>query len=245
MNLPQKLPALKVTESEVKSEVQEITTVFHNFLNNVNRLHDNFITISNKHRSFSESIDKAKLWLIDIKKTSKRALEEPIADEPKSVQEQLDKIKLINMEVVGQSRLIENVLQSVKILTDTLESCNVIPVETKTIEDSINSVQTEYSDLVTSIASRIKELQTALIQSQDIQDAVDRIMKWLEETESTVKLHNKPVSLVIEKLAEQVFILEYYNQIYLQSIYILCIPTNIILIFNFLGTGVQNFEVRC
>lgn len=204
MNLPKKLSPLKVAESEVKSEVHEITTVFHNFLNNVNRLHDNFMIISNKYRCFTESIEKANVWLIEIEKSSKKSLEEPIADEPRGVQEQLDKIKLINMEVVGQSRLVENVLQSAKLLSDTLDNANVVPIETKTIEDSINSIQRAYSELINSIAIRIKELQTALIQSQDIQDAVDRIMKWLEETENAVKLNNRPVSLVIEKLDEQV-----------------------------------------
>lgn len=161
--------------------------------------------ISNKYRSYAESVDKVKVWMADIKSKSKKSLEEPIADEPTAVQEQLDKIKLINMEVVGQSRLVENVLQSVKILNDTLENTKVIPQETKVIEDSVNSLQKEYSDLVESIASRIKELQTALIQSQDIQDAVDRIMRWLEEAENTVRLHNRPVSLMIDKLDEQVF----------------------------------------
>lgn len=204
-NLPKKLSPLKITESEIKSEVHEITTVFHNFLNNVNRLQDNFMIINNKYRSYTESVEKAKVWMTDVKNKSKKSLEEPIADEPSAVQEQLDKIKLINMEVVGQGRLVENVLQSVKILTDTLENTKVVPQETKMIEDSINSIQKEYSNLVESIASRIKELQTALIQSQDIQDAVDRIMKWLEEAENTVRLHNRPVSLIIDKLDEQVF----------------------------------------
>lgn len=204
MNLPKKLSPLKVTESEIKTEVHEITTIFHNLLNNVNRLQDNFMIINNKYRSYTESVEKAKIWMADIKKTSRKSLEEPIADEPQAVQEQLDKIKLINMEVVGQSRFIENVIQSAKILTDTLDNANVVPLETKTIEESTSSIQKEYSDLVDSIASRIKELQSSLIQSQDIQDAVDRIMKWLEETENTVKLHNRPASLIIEKLDEQV-----------------------------------------
>ncbi|GIY37954.1 dystonin [Caerostris extrusa] len=203
-NLPQKLPTIKASESEIKSEVQEITNVFRNFLNEVNRLSDNYVVICSKYRSCVEIAEKAKVWVSDVKKSSKKIIEEAVADEPSAVQDQLDKIKLINMEVVGQGRLVENVFQAVKILTDTVENCNVASVEAKDIENILNNLQEDYSELINSIASRIKELQIALIHSQDIQGGLDRILKWLEETESAMKLHNKPVSLVIEKLEGQI-----------------------------------------
>ncbi|GFV28802.1 dystonin [Trichonephila clavipes] len=203
-NLPQKLPAIKISESEIKSEVQEVTNVFRNFLNEVNKLSDNYAVIFNKYRSYKEIAEKARIWISDIKKTSKKVIEESMADEPSAVQDQLDKIKLINMEVVGQGRLVENVYQGVKILTDTVENCNISPVEAKDIENTLNSLQSDYSELINSIASRIKELQIALIHSQDIQGGLDRILKWLEETENTMKTYNKPVSLISEKLVAQV-----------------------------------------
>ncbi|GFR20379.1 plectin [Trichonephila clavata] len=203
-NLPQKLPAIKISESEIKSEVQEVTNVFRSFLNEVNKLSDNYAVIFNKYRSYKEIAEKAKIWISDVKKTSRKVIEESMADEPAAVQDQLDKIKLINMEVVGQGRFVENVYQAVKILTDTVENCNISSVEAKDIENTLNSLQSDYSELINSIASRIKELQIALIHSQDIQGGLDRILKWLEETETTMKTYNKPVSLISEKLEAQV-----------------------------------------
>ncbi|CAL1261306.1 unnamed protein product [Larinioides sclopetarius] len=204
VNLPDKLSAIKASESEIKSEVQEVTNVFRNFLNEVTRLSDNYAVICSKYRSYVEVAEKAKIWISDVKKSSRKVIEEPVADEPSAVQDQLDKIKLINMEVVGQGRIVENVYQAVKVLTDTAENCNIAPVEAKDIENTLNKLQEDYAELITSIASRIKELQIALIHSQDIQGGLDRILKWLEETETAMKLHNKPVSLIIEKLEAQV-----------------------------------------
>ncbi|XP_035222927.1 uncharacterized protein LOC118195713 [Stegodyphus dumicola] len=203
-NLPQSMPTIKTTESEVKSEVQEVTAVYHNLLNHVTRLTDNYSIICNKYRTYIEAVQKTVNWLNEVRKSSKKALEEPVADEPSLVQEQMDKIKLINMEVVGQGRLVENICQAFKILIDTLETCHVIPNEAKSIEQTVSSIQEDYIQLVNCIAERIKELQAALIHSQDIQGALDRILKWLEETETTMKMHNKPISLTIEKLDEQV-----------------------------------------
>lgn len=204
-NLPNKLPALKATESEIKSEVQEITTIIHSFLNEVNKLSDNYASICSKYRSYNETVEKAKIWISEVKKSSKKVIEEPVADEPSAVQDQLNKAKLINMEVVGQSRLVENIFQAVKLFTDTLENCNVAPKDTKNIESTINSIQDDYSELHDKIACRIKELQIALIHSQDIQGGLDRFLKWLEETESkSLKFQNQPISLIIEKLECQV-----------------------------------------
>ncbi|GBM08725.1 Dystonin, partial [Araneus ventricosus] len=204
VNLPEKLSAIKASESEIKSEVQEVTNVFRNFLNEVTRLSDNYAVICSKYRSYVEVAEKAKIWISDVKKSSRKVIEEPVADEPSAVQDQLDKIKLINMEVVGQGRIVENVYQAVKVLTDTAENCNIASVEAKDIENTLNKLQEDYAELINSIASRIKELQIALIHSQDIQGGLDRILKWLEETETAMKLHNKPVSLIIEKLEAQV-----------------------------------------
>lgn len=203
-SLPQSLSCINLPESEVKLEVQEVTTVFHNLLNHANKLNSHYSLIYNKYCFYLESLEKAKSWIFEATKSSKKALEEPVAEEPHLVQEQLDKMKLINIEVVGEGRLVENVSKAVSNLTETLNSCNVISTEMKSIESEMDTLQNDYSELMNSITSRINALQTAVIHSQDIQDSLDRIHKLLGETENAVKLQKRPVSLVIEKLDEQV-----------------------------------------
>ncbi|XP_054709316.1 LOW QUALITY PROTEIN: microtubule-actin cross-linking factor 1, isoforms 1/2/3/4/5-like [Uloborus diversus] len=203
-HLPQPLSPIKTPESEIRVEVQDVTSVYHDLLNHTNKLTDTYAAVSSKYRSVVESVDKSKLWMQEIKNSSKAALEETLADEPSSIQAQLDKIKLINMEVIGQSRLIENSCQAVKVLSDTLVKGNIFTNETKCIENIISSLQEEYSELSSCIALRIKQLQTALIHSQGIQDALDRILKWIDESEDSVKSFQKPISLLPEKLEQQV-----------------------------------------
>ncbi|GIY98969.1 hypothetical protein CEXT_406711 [Caerostris extrusa] len=44
----------------------------------------------------------------------------------------------------------------------------------------------------------------ALLHSQDIQDGLDSILKWLDDAESNLRNQSRPVSLIKEKLEEQI-----------------------------------------
>lgn len=64
-------------------------------------------------------------------------------------------------------------------------------------------LENKYNQLGTAIANRCQELDTALVQSQGVQDALDGIIDWLNQAENQFKNMQRPASLVKERLEEQ------------------------------------------
>ncbi|XP_022239565.1 microtubule-actin cross-linking factor 1-like isoform X12 [Limulus polyphemus] len=203
-NLPRRRAHVEPKESEVKTEVSGVSTTYHNLLNRVNRLSEKFSGVIEKQRYYVECLEKATVWLQDVQKSSSKLLGEPIAAEPRAIQDQLNRIKTISLDIVGQSRLIENTKQSGKFFIEFLEGTEVSIIEIQVIEETLQTLEDDYYTLSNEISEKCNELQTALVQSQDIQDGLDRLLKWLDETENTFRTQNKAISLIRERLDEQI-----------------------------------------
>ncbi|XP_022258337.1 titin homolog, partial [Limulus polyphemus] len=197
-NLPQRRAYIEPKENEVKALVNRVGTTYHNLLNRVNHLNEKFSRVIEKQQYYSECLEKVTVWLQDMKKTSRMLLDEPIAADPGVMQDQLDKIKKISLDIVGQSQFIENAKQSGKALLNFLEG-----TEVSIIEETLKTLEDEYYTLSNETSEKCNELQTTLVQSQDIQDGLDRLIKWLDEAESTFRAQNKAISLFRERLDEQ------------------------------------------
>lgn len=61
----------------------------------------------------------------------------------------------------------------------------------------------KYNQLSGALADRCQELDTALIQSQGVQDALDGLVAWLNSAENQFKSLQRPASLIKERLDEQ------------------------------------------
>ncbi|XP_076320048.1 microtubule-actin cross-linking factor 1, isoforms 1/2/3/4/5-like isoform X3 [Tachypleus tridentatus] len=203
-NLPRRRAHVEPKESEVKTEVSEVSTTYHNLLNRVNRLSEKFSRVIEKERYYVECLEKATVWLQDVRRSSFKLLDEPIAAEPRAIHDQLNRIKTISLDIVGQSRLIENTKQSGKFLIEFLEGTEVSFTEIQIIEETLQTLEDDYYTLSNDISEKCNELQTALVQSQDIQDGLDHLLKWLDETENTFRTQNKAISLIRERLDEQI-----------------------------------------
>ncbi|XP_067144018.1 microtubule-actin cross-linking factor 1 isoform X2 [Centruroides vittatus] len=204
INLPHRLHHIEPIESDIKMKVQDITTTYHNLLNRVNKLSDKFAGLTSKQFHYLECSEKAINWLSDVQKTARTLLEEPVAAEPKAVQDQVDRLKALSTDVIGQARLIENTKQASKVLLDSLEGVSVNYSDKKAIEDTVSNLEKGYSQLMSAINDKSNELQTALVHSQDVQDGLDRILRWLDEAENIQRNQSKSISLVREKLDDQI-----------------------------------------
>lgn len=208
--LPHRLGYLEPSESEVKAKVQEVSTAFQNLLNRIDRLGDKFSLLYSKQLYFADSVEKATSWLISIQKTAKKVIEEPAAADTRAIQDQLDRVKALNMELIQQGRLIDTAKQAANALLDAFEDSDISPSDRRAIENKVKKLEDDYNALCNAINSKSNELQMALLHSQDIQDGLDRFIKWLDDAESTLRNQSRPVSLIKDKLEEQVFYLIYY-----------------------------------
>ncbi|PRD36621.1 UNVERIFIED_CONTAM: Dst [Trichonephila clavipes] len=203
-SLPQRLGHLEPTESQVKEKVQEVSTAFQNLLNRIDHLGDKFSVLYSKQRNFAESMEKAASWLASVQKTTKKVLDEPTAADPRAIQDQLDRVKALNMELIQQGRLIDNAKQAASALLDAFEDSDISLSDRRAIENKVKRLEDEYNNLCNLVNGRTNELQMALLHSQDIQDGLDSILKWLDDVESNLRNQNRPVSLIKEKLEEQI-----------------------------------------
>lgn len=64
---------------------------------------------------------------------------------------------------------------------------------------SAGNVVDRYNNLDALINQRNQQLQSALTQSQDVQDSLDTLLRWLDDTERTVHKMEKGTVLIVKR----------------------------------------------
>ncbi|XP_072387789.1 microtubule-actin cross-linking factor 1 isoform X30 [Diabrotica undecimpunctata] len=204
-SLPSRLPHIEPyssQESPIRNEVSLVTQQYRDLLHRANNLSDRLSGVGGRQREYSDALDKAKEWLREAEPRANKLLNEPIGGDPKTVEEQLQKAKALNNEFVVNGRLIDNAKQATSALLRSLEG-QISPSEMARLEEPVKSLENKYNQLCSAIANRCQELDTALVQSQGVQDALDGIIDWLNQAENQFKNIQKPASLIKERLEEQ------------------------------------------
>ncbi|XP_068893478.1 microtubule-actin cross-linking factor 1 isoform X26 [Tenebrio molitor] len=189
-------------DSPVRSEVSLVGQQYRDLYNRANNLSDRLSGVGGRQREYSDAVDKAKQWLRDAEPRAIKVLDEPIGGDPKSVEEQLHKAKALNNEFVANGRLIDNAKQATDALLHSLQG-QISPSEMSRLEQPVVELEQKYNQLSNALADRCQELDTALVQSQGVQDALDGIISWLNSAESQFKNMQRPASLIKERLDEQ------------------------------------------
>nr|CAI5837429.1 unnamed protein product [Callosobruchus analis] len=192
-SLPSRLPHIEPytsQDSPVRSEVSLVSQQYRDLLHRANNLQDRLSGVGGRRREYSDALEKAAAWLKDAEPRVRRLLEEPVAGDPKGVEEQLHQAKQLNGEFVANGRLIDNAKQ-------------ISPSEMARLEEPVQDLEKRYNKLCNAIANRCQELDTALVQSQGVQDALDGISDWLNQAENQFKNMQRPASLIKERLEEQ------------------------------------------
>ncbi|KAG5872490.1 hypothetical protein JTB14_037535 [Gonioctena quinquepunctata] len=204
-SLPSRLPHIEPYSSQdspVRSEVSLVTQQYRDLLHRANNLSDRLSGVGGRQREYSDALDKAKAWLRDAEPRAKQLLNDPIAGDPKTVEDQLQKAKALNNEFVANGRLVDNAKQATSSLLRSLEG-QISPTEITRLEEPVKTLENKYNQLSSAIANRCQDLETALVQSQGVQDALDGIIDWLNQAENQFKNMQKPASLIKERLEDQ------------------------------------------
>ncbi|XP_050294621.1 microtubule-actin cross-linking factor 1 isoform X22 [Anthonomus grandis grandis] len=204
-SLPSRLPHIEPISSQdspVRSEVSLVTQQYRDLLHRANNLSDRLSGVGGRQRDYSDALDKARSWLRDAEPRANKLLNEPIGGDPKTVEDQLHKAKSLNNEFVANGKLIDNAKDATSALVRSLEG-QISPSEIHRLEEPVQNIENKYNQLSGAIANRCQELDTALIQSQGVQDALDGIIDWLNQAENQFKNMQRPASLIQERLDEQ------------------------------------------
>lgn len=150
-----------------------------------NRLFDKLAQLGNKQKDFQDALNKAMAWLKEITPRVQKVMSEPIASEPKLVEDQLNRAKSLQNEIMSNGRLIEAVRQATNNLLNSMEELS--PSERDAIEGTTKELENKYQNLLDAVGDKIKDLDSALVQCQGLQDAVDGVSNWLTQAEFQLK----------------------------------------------------------
>lgn len=204
-SLPQRLPHIEPVSSQdsmVRNEVSLATTQYRDLLSRANALSERLSGLGGRQKEYNDALDSARAWLKDAEPRAAKLISEPVGAEPKVLEEQLARAKALNNEFVANGRLIDNAKQAVTALLRSLEG-QVSPAEMKALEAPVRELEDKYLQLADALAERVQALDSALVQSQGVQDALDSLLQWLNNIENRVKAHMRPASLIKERLDEQ------------------------------------------
>lgn len=186
----------------MRNEVSLVTQQYRDLLHRANNLSDRLSGVGGRRRDYSDALDKAKQWLREAEPKVNYILDEPVGGDPKTVEDQLQRAKALNNEFVANGRLIDNAKQATDSLLRSLEG-QLSPGEIARLEEPVVELDHKYNQLRNALADRCQELDTALVQSQGVQDALDSIIAWLTFAENEFKNLQRPASLIKERLEEQ------------------------------------------
>lgn len=203
-SLPSRLPHKEPTASQdspIRNEVTIVTAQYKDLLSRATNLSDRLSGVGSRQKDYNDSLDKAKAWLKEIEPKVHKVIAEPIAADPKLVEDQLTKAKALNNEFLANARLIDHAKSSVEALLRSLDG-QLTPSEANQLDEPIRELEDKYRQLSNALAEKCQELDTALVQSQGVQDALDGLISWLNNVESLFKNIQRPASLYKDRLEE-------------------------------------------
>lgn len=195
---------LQQSESQVQEEVTQASAAYHELLNRANRLADKFSRVGDKSKNYADAVERAKAWLKETEPKVSKICNEPIGAEPRVVEDQLNRAKALNNEIIANRKLIDDAKQAAANLLNSLDDSQMSPQERRIIEQTPIELQSRYNAIAEAMANRCAELDSALVQSQGVQDALANIEGWLDLTDNNLRLIMKPASLIRDRLDEQI-----------------------------------------
>ncbi|XP_034109860.1 microtubule-actin cross-linking factor 1 isoform X42 [Drosophila albomicans] len=205
-SLPERLPhvePLSSAESPIRQEVSLVSAQYKDLLNRVNALQDRVSGLGGRQREYQDALDKANEWLRSVQPRVSRVISEPVAGDPKGVQDQMNEAKALHNELLSSGRLVDNAQQALDNLLRSLGG-QLSPMEINQLELPIADLKNNYQQLLDTLGEHCKTLDKTLVQSQGVQDALDSLVSWVNQAEDKYKLNLRPASLIKERLQEQI-----------------------------------------
>lgn len=187
--LPSRLHHIEPVSSQdsvIKHTVTNVTNNYRDLLSRANALSDKLSGLNSKQREYKDALNAVKDWLREAEPRAIKILNEPIGADPNALEDQFNRTKTLNNEFLGQARLIENVKQAADALIRSLEGQSGMK-EVEAIQRPVNELEDKYKSLCNGLADRLSQLDTALVQSHSVQDALDSLLHWLNDAEATLK----------------------------------------------------------
>nr|QVD39310.1 Dystonin [Schistocerca gregaria] len=201
--LPERLPHVEhPAQPLVSHEVSEASVRYRDLLSRAEGLSDRLSGVGGRQREHQDALEKARTWMREAEPRAHKTLAEPTGADPRTLEEQLIRARSLSSEFVAQGRLIDAAKLSLGALLRSLEGQQT-QAEVASLEAPVHELEDKYKQLSEALLEKCQELDTALVQSQSVQDALDSLTQWLNSAENNAKSLQRPASLHKERLDEQ------------------------------------------
>ena len=139
---------LKMSESQISVEVGHVSTAYQELLDRANRLADMISNVGGKYRDYNDAVERAKKWLKETEPKVAKLCSEPIAAEPKLVEEQLNRARSLNNEIIANGILIDAAKQAAANLLASLDTNTMSKEERRAIENTPVELQQRYDAIL-------------------------------------------------------------------------------------------------
>lgn len=192
------------SESQIREDVSLVSAQYRDLLHRANALSDRLSGLSGRQREYQDTLEKARGWMRDVQPRVTKCLDDQPAADPSTVQDQLNDAKALHNEFLSQGRRhMDNMQQSLDWLLRSLAG-QLSPSEVSALEIPVEELKDKYQQYLEALGDRCRLLDTALVQSQGVQDALDGLVSWINQSEDKFKINLRPASLIKERLQEQV-----------------------------------------
>ncbi|XP_073988678.1 dystonin-like protein short stop isoform X7 [Rhodnius prolixus] len=189
--------------NELRGLVSELNKQYKELLAKLTGISEKLSQLGSKEVEYTQALERLREWMRVAAPNANKIISEPLAADPHSLEEQLNRTKVTNTDFISQGRLVDNLRQALESLLRSVEG-TASRTEINELTSPVNDLTNRYESLCTSLQQRVSILENALSQSQGVEDAIDSVVGWLSTAENNFKAISRPASLVKERLDEQV-----------------------------------------
>ena len=188
---------------ETREKVRTANERYQNLKSNCQALMERLRDARERQREYNEAVFKMQAWLLDAEQNAKAIKSEPIGSDPMAITDQLDTVKALSAEVFAHSKNLDELKRAARHFVEKMKELGADDMTLHDIEELVNQLADRHGFVTAETTARSNVLQTALVQSQGVQEGIDSLLGWLRDTEASIT-SVRPISLNEETLNDQI-----------------------------------------
>lgn len=183
-----------VAADDVKDRLKDVSDEYHNLSTQSTLLGENISDLSSKHQQFNDPAFKLLTWLTEVEGQLASVRLDGGSPEPGKLEAQLQSLKLLSMDALSQRAVLEEMQKRGQDLISSLSTKGIDQQQVDKLQATRNDISGRYTALTKDINAQINGLQAAITQSQDVMQAMDQLLSWMDNAEQAVTSQT-PISL--------------------------------------------------
>lgn len=164
---------------------------------------DKLANLETRQKEFSDNKAKLLTWLDTTEEKMSAVKDEFNSADPVILQEQLERMKSLNTDAIAQGTQVNDTNSSRRLLTAMLREMASEPGQIQTVTELANDMSDRYTAICHQVSVQANTLQTALVKSQGVHEAMDGLLNWIQTTETNLQ-NQRPISLNRDNLTDQI-----------------------------------------